>query len=123
MDWMCHYPSAKTRKHEFLSTETVRCPVPPLPPGIAALVSALRYNRALKLLDLSFNWAGPKAMRACLDGLVKRQGSAGAPTRWSPACVVKAEVRDAGLPGRPGQEAGVQHSLVARLHDQGRGER
>ena len=62
-------------------------------------------------------------MRACLDGLVKRQGSAGAPTRWSSACVVKAEVRDAGLPGRPGQEAGVQHSLVARLHGQGRGER
>jgi hypothetical protein len=67
-----------------------RCQHPRLSPpleGVSALISSLRYNSSLRLLDVSLNWIGPRALRACLKGMATREG------KRHPACVVRAEVR------------------------------
>lgn len=60
-------------------------------------MSSLRYNRGLRLLDISLNWAGPNAIRSCLDGLKRKiglgEGSAG--DAWAASmCFVRAEVSE-----------------------------
>ncbi len=39
------------------------------PSGLASLLSALQYNEELRMLDISFNFVGPKEVRALLPAL------------------------------------------------------
>jgi hypothetical protein len=61
--------------HEHIcdtSCDTLKSVCPHLSAGIASLISSLQYCEGLQLLDISFNWVGPREVQACVDNMRKR---------------------------------------------------